>query len=743
MQTLRKRLVIVSLALTTMVMAAAMLLALPLVAYADPAVIDIGDFVGVGGDVDSASGVDSWDYDDTYKVLTLSEPDGVYTLTGSNMNLRVYIDDDCTVTLDNMTLSSLVGDTTFASVHELGLTIIGANTLAATDASALSVGGYGNCTIGGTGSLAISSTGSNAGLVTIADLTITGSVSVGVLGSPAIAKNSDYPFSILMGDSASLVLTNNSGAAETHEFVANDTGSTYQWKLTGGATLEAGYDLTDDTIEVSFAAGEVGSITRESTTTTTYVCERYDSSDVLQDSYTTLEDALDEANDGDTIVLLVNLGEPSLTSILIGSDFRLTIDMAGYFLHIPNTEIEIGVNGRLSIINGDDLTVDTITVEGSLIVDVTLTTLITGDLNVKGTDASAVVEGSLNALVSTCIEAKDGATVEVSGDVSSVAYGIDAGDSSVQVGGDINAGNTGVAATAGAVVTVGGDINAANSGIAAASSTVQVAGDVVAGGTAGVFATSGSHVTVGGDVLADGCGIDASNSIVEISGDVDAGAFLPAFRSIRATNGSTLFIGGSITTSDMVFIIGSEAEVAGDIKLSGADKGVYVLEGGDLVVGGSISALSLDDGWFALYCDNDSTTWVKGDVNSNKNGVWASDGGEVTIDGKLNTLDLYVMLGDFDSYGEAETQLMATDFTTPTTKDGYLTYTDTTNTVWVFDLSGTPDEPGPGGPGTPGGPKPITPATGDIAGLLLMLSALTLLLGAGLLVRRRWLQQVR
>ncbi|MCL2137047.1 MAG: LPXTG cell wall anchor domain-containing protein [Coriobacteriia bacterium] len=762
MQKLRKRLVAVALALTTMVVAAALWLAMPLVAYADPAVIDVSDFVDGGGDVFSADGVDSWSYNDTTKTLLLNELNGgTYTISGSNSNLCIYAQRASNVTLNNVSLESPSTQPTFSCAHQVQLTLVGENLFTATNAAGFAVNGEGSCVISGSGSLIIPEPAvGGPGLIVYDYFVISGSANVNVTGSPTVFLNNYYPNPIYMGDNASLSMRNTSGTANTNTFVAYDTGSTYRWKLTGGAALQAGYALTDETIEVTLAAGATGTVSREAASTTAYVCERYDSSDVLQASYTSLEDALDEANDGDTIVLLVNLNESSLNSIYIVSDFRLTIDMAGYYLNIPNSEVEIEANGRLSILNGEDLTVDTVTVEGSLVIEAELTTFTTGGLSITGADASAVVSGSLDALVSNCIETEDGATVEVSGDVTSVADCIVATGSSVEIGGNIFAGNTGVIATADSFVAVEGYITAGNVGIAAVGSVVEADGNITASGTAGVLASSGSQVTVNGDVIASGCGIDANASIVEISGDVEAGAFLPAFHSIRATGGSELYVGGNITASDMVFILGSQAEVTGDITLTGVDMGVYVMEEGDLVISGSLSALALTDGWFALYCDNDSTTWVKGDVNSNKNGIWASDGGEVTIDGKLNAPDLYIMLGDFDSYGEAETQLMAADFTTPTTKDGYLTYTDSNNTVWVFDLSDTPDEPGPGGdgpsgpgspsgpgnpsgPGSPGTTKPTTPATGDIAGLLLLLSALSLLLGAGLLVRRRWLQQAR
>jgi len=75
---------------------------------------------------------------------------------------------------------------------------------------------------------------------------------------------------------------------------------------------------------------------------------------------------------------------------------------------------------------------------------------------------------------------------------------------------------------------------------------------------------------------------------------------------------------------------------------------------------------------------NSSTITVTGDVTADNTGVWTRDNTTVTIDGSINALR-YIMI---DADGNS---LSISNFTTPTTKTGYLTYTGGTNTVWVKD----------------------------------------------------------
>jgi LPXTG-motif cell wall-anchored protein len=127
----------------------------------------------------------------------------------------------------------------------------------------------------------------------------------------------------------------------------------------------------------------------------------------------------------------------------------------------------------------------------------------------------------------------------------------------------------------------------------------------------------------------------------------------------------------------------------------------------------------------------DGEIWVKGNVTSNMNGVVAEDGGIVVVDGEIDASLIYITLR-IDT-GQV-LNLSADDFTTPTTRTGYLTYTDGVNTVWVAENTTPPNPPIPPIPLTPPG---TIPATGDLTSLLGWLSVFVLLMTAGLLLKKR------
>ncbi|MCL1952918.1 MAG: FapA family protein, partial [Oscillospiraceae bacterium] len=70
---------------------------------------------------------------------------------------------------------------------------------------------------------------------------------------------------------------------------------------------------------------------------------------------------------------------------------------------------------------------------------------------------------------------------------------------------------------------------------------------------------------------------------------------------------------------------------------------------------------------------------VYGNVTGSVGGASVSSGGKITIHGALTVPEgqTYIYAGP--------TYKTAADYTTPTTKTGYLTYTDGTSTVWVKD----------------------------------------------------------
>jgi len=135
-----------------------------------------------------------------------------------------------------------------------------------------------------------------------------------------------------------------------------------------------------------------------------------------------------------------------------------------------------------------------------------------------------------------------------------------------------------------------------------------------------------------------------------------------AFNAIGIGGGIATFLGAKATVTNAVATETDAAAYAGagsqttvTANVTSADCGVYA-NGGTVVVGGNVLI-----------------TEVKGC------GVFAIDGGTVTIGGAVTVPAgaTYIKFGT--------TVKTPTDNTVPTTKAGYLTYTDGTSTVWVKD----------------------------------------------------------
>ena len=100
-----------------------------------------------------------------------------------------------------------------------------------------------------------------------------------------------------------------------------------------------------------------------------------------------------------------------------------------------------------------------------------------------------------------------------------------------------------------------------------------------------------------------------------------------------------------------------------------------VVVNGDVKATGNGNANSFGRGILA----SSSTVTVKGNVISSEFGVFASGGSTVTVDGIIITEpSMYLNVG-----GTASDYRTFSDFDTPITKSGYLTYAKGTSTVWV------------------------------------------------------------
>ena len=152
------------------------------------------------------------------------------------------------------------------------------------------------------------------------------------------------------------------------------------------------------------------------------------------------------------------------------------------------------------------------------------------------------------------------------------------------------------------------------------------------------------------------------------------------------SNGGTLHVTGNATVNATAPVytalwVGAESTVSMDsgstINATGVT-GVYATDNGQATVS---TVTASGAGSVGVIANRESTITVKGNVTVTGAGSigvlidWEANGAEVTIDGTITTPTTYI---SFDG-----TNITAGDNTIPTTKAGYLTYTDSTNTVWV------------------------------------------------------------
>ncbi|MCL2655714.1 MAG: right-handed parallel beta-helix repeat-containing protein [Coriobacteriia bacterium] len=219
------------------------------------------------------------------------------------------------------------------------------------------------------------------------------------------------------------------------------------------------------------------------------------------------------------------------------------------------------------------------------------------------------------------------------------------------------------------------------------AAVITVNGAVVTKGdrSVGINAYGKSQVTVNGNISTKaGHGVSACDkgTAVTVNGNISVGG---------VNCGVEAFYGPSIT-------------VNGNITSDGDSWGVNAFsKGTKIVINGDITLTGMQaDGIFAY---EDAAVFVKGNVSvpgAMSRGVSVDAGAQATIDGALTSGGEYIWVKD--------TLKTASDYTTPTTKAGYLTYTDGASTVWVHDPNAAP-EPEPE-PNLKPKPKPKTPGTG-------------------------------
>ncbi|MEA4883989.1 MAG: beta-propeller fold lactonase family protein, partial [Clostridia bacterium] len=364
--------------------------------------------------------------------------------------------------------------------------------------------------------------------------------------------------------------------------------------------------------------------------------------------YETLDAAIADvpASTPTTIRLLQTIERTSM--LAIDGARRITLDLNGY-----NLNINVASGTALEVSQGSSLT-----------------TAGVGAMNAMGEEYG--------------INTTQSSTVNITGNVSATAYaGVYAygSDSSVTVIGNVG-GYIGVLSGNTASVTVTGNVAGDNVAILATeSSNIQVTGEAT-GTSFGVQANTNAEAIVAGNVRTtspDSTGLLlSSGAAVTVSGDVDAGR-----KGVSASEGSGARVEGSVTTvSDAGYGFaayaqsGARVEIGGD-AITAAETGVAAETSGLVFVTGDVQGK-----YYGIAVSRGAEVFVHGDVIAvlyGGAGVNAYSVGKATIDGTIQADRAMV-------FGESDGALV-----TPTTKPGYLTYSDGQGSfIWVYDPDAVP-----------------------------------------------------
>jgi hypothetical protein len=229
--------------------------------------------------------------------------------------------------------------------------------------------------------------------------------------------------------------------------------------------------------------------------------------------------------------------------------------------------------------------------------------------------------------------------------------------------------------------------------------TVSDSGMVIASGENSIAILTEGNVSVTGGtvaataerygyaIVAEGKSstIMVSGGTVESAGNNSFAIFAPSLNSSVTISKSGMVTAcgensTAILTEGDVTMTGGTASAATGIAISATN--LYIKHGSPVTVTstGNNPAVELNNKG-SLYVDNGELT-VNGSIATELYGVYAINGAKVTVEGNI-TAQTYIRI---------ENRLyQATDFTEPTTKPGYRTYTDGSSSVWVrapFTLTG-------------------------------------------------------
>lgn len=428
-----------------------------------------------------------------------------------------------------------------------------------------------------------------------------------------------------------------------------------------GATLEA-VGFADESnpsfLAVNSATNKVYVVNFNNTVTvialsppvSDYVCEIVGGA-----KYETLDEAIAAvpANTPTTIRLLKTIDRVS--TLTLNGTKKITLSLNGHNLNITTASgaaLEVKQNASLTTtgigaLNASGFIYGIYATEGA-IVDITGNASATGGHSEQWGSAIGVYAYESDGIP---------VTVTVNGNVSGYDGVIVLSGAEVSINGNITAEHVAGKAMSGGSLTVSGDTSNTVLGtcIEVHNGTIHIGGNVTSTGinSSGIYAADGSVLTVSGGISAVYHGITAYNTDADIEGSVSTSSTISNYTAY-AGNSAVINIRGDITgTGDC----GAWAENSGKVTVTGTIQscctGIRVSNGGEVFALGNVMA--------------DNTVGV---------GANAYSAGYATIDGTIQANKAMI-------FGESDGALL-----TPTTKNGYLTYSDGEDYpsfIWIKD----------------------------------------------------------
>ncbi len=315
---------------------------------------------------------------------------------------------------------------------------------------------------------------------------------------------------------------------------------------------------------------------------------------------------------------------------------------------------------------------------------------------------------NVNAMSGAALELSQGSSLITTGSGALNAmgseYGIHATQSStVNTTGDVKAGSSGTGVYvygSGVSVTAVGNISG-HIGIQSANAGSVAVTGTVTGGVEAVIASESSHVLVTGVVTGTTIGVRAyTNAVVTVTGSVQATG--PSSNGIMISNGAEVTVSGNVQGDySGVTAWSGKVSVGGDVvSTAAAGMGVSASDGAEVFVTGS----TVSTGQWGIKAANGSSVSVDGDVQGNHYGILVSTGAEVFVGGNVRavtsdgagvnanqagkaTIDGTILAYKAMCFGESNG-----DQVIPTTKPGYLTYSDNAeypSFIWIKSAAGT------------------------------------------------------